>query len=322
MPKFLLDNMSTEQLQHLSHHLINSSPLGVIIMNDALEIVFVNTVAKVIFGKEDFEGSPFFGELFQCKYVADTDYRCGSRRQCDNCRIRNSLLNASYFDRVIDQLKVKQAFLINGIETIKWFDITVIPTVVNRSSHLVLILNDQTDRMNNAIEIELSEMLGQSLPQNVELFSQQIIQSIKNSSDKYKNSYLMKITGQKQLQMTVDGLEMHTFAKKTFRTFLLQQLNVAIPILDEKMETTYLFFVNSEAKEIKTLTQKLNQFCELNFEHTFKVQYQILQLDIRNLMMTDLSLQKIINEVELWINYINTIPEGLVTPYPLDPDKT
>jgi hypothetical protein len=315
--------MSKLQLQRLSHHFINSSPLGVIILNSELEIVFVNDVTKAIFHKETVDTASFFGELFQCKYIADTQYRCGSRRQCDNCKIRNSLLNASYFDRVIDHLKVKHAFFINGIETIKWFDITVIPTVVNRSSHLVLMLKDQTDMMNNLIEIELSEMLGQSFPHNVTFFSQQISQNIKRNSNKNKCSYLMKIACHNELERSVDEPERTNLLKKTFRTYLIQQLDDDIPILEEKLDVFYIFFVRRELKEIKALIRKLDQFCELNFEHFCKMKHQILQIDISDPMIrTGRSSQIVNSEVKAWLDFIDTIPEGSVTPYPLDAEKT
>jgi len=163
MPKFILDNMSKDQLQHLSHHLINNSPLGIIIMDDTFRVVFLNDVVKRIFSRDLTDASPFLGELFQCKFIAGTDFKCGSRRQCNNCKIRNSLLNASYFNRVVDHISVKHTFIIKEVETIKWFDITVIPTTVDRSPHLVLVLNDQTDMMNQLIEDELSEVLTQLL---------------------------------------------------------------------------------------------------------------------------------------------------------------
>ena len=53
------------------------------------------------------------------------------------------------------------------------------------------------------------------------------------------------------------------------------------------------------------------------------MKHQILQIDISDPMIrTGRSSQIVNSEVKAWLDFIDTIPEGSVTPYPLDAEKT
>lgn len=160
MSKFELFNDLSEESLRLIKQFIEFNPIGSIILNNKLEIVLTNKQTNLYFdGNIDLAGN-FFGNIFHCQVVSNNEAYCGTKHQCSNCKIRNSLVNALNYNRVIRNVQVNKSFVIDGVKKTKWFDMTIVPIEVRSESYLWVSLIDLTELMKYKIEFEMNAILS------------------------------------------------------------------------------------------------------------------------------------------------------------------
>lgn len=309
MPDSLLKHMTKDQLEDIAHHMIHSSPFGIVILDNMLNAVFVNDVIKTIFyiDEDVLREKLFLGNIFSCKYVEGTDTICGTNRQCENCKIRNTLLNASYFDRVIENIRVKHSFIKNNIEVVKWFDLSVIPTKVEGSPHLILLMNDQTDFMNQKIDRELSGLLTLNDTKSAKtLFSKLILQSIHSADHDHVDGVMLKLDCS-----TAENYKPEM--KKAFNMFTLQHIGDKTPYYQEHENSMVIFFIGVASLAVDTFIAKVDQFCDLNYEHHCKPQKRVLRVDVSQIKMNpQITIDQLEQKLDVWLEYINDLKDDTV----------
>lgn len=151
----------SEESERLMKQFIDFNPIGSLILNDSFEILSINETLKSYFEFDINQDEDYFGNIFKCQYLANSNESCGSKKQCANCKIRNSIINAFEFSRVIKNLQVNKWFFTNGEKVIKWFDMTIVPIDMNGTSFVWISLIDLTELMKYKIEFELNQVLSE-----------------------------------------------------------------------------------------------------------------------------------------------------------------
>ncbi|MBS7525887.1 hypothetical protein KHM83_04250 [Fusibacter paucivorans] len=295
------------QSEALLSHLLEAAPLGVVILDDAFNYVYGNEQLKQLIHISDEPHSEKFGNLFQCSVVSQTESVCGTTRQCDNCKIRNTILSAGLLQRVVSNIKIKHSFSSQGTNVIKWFDLSVLPVNVERHQYFILMMNDQTDSMQRRIENELSGMVGKKMAGDVKLrFKEQVAALIRGRDDKAGDDvYLVSIAVGEDWQKSEGQIRemLHSFSN-----FVIQQLDQQMVFTHYAPEQLLLFFNDHDEARLGSFNTRLRQFCDLNYEHQCRFKHKILKIDVKPARMNPNLINDILmDEVDRWIEYIDAM---------------
>jgi hypothetical protein len=300
------------QMETLVSQLIEAAPVGVVILDDAFNYVHSNAQIGYLLHKSEDETTEKFGNLFQCSAVSETESVCGTRHQCENCKIRNTILNAGLLQRVVGNVKIKHTFLEQGMEIVRWFDLSVFPFDSDRRRYFLLMLNDQTDSMQHRIDHELTEMLGKKTGNDPKRrFKEQVADLIRatniSASD---DAFLVSITV-KDNWPTTEGQMRAMF--QNFSNFVIQQLDRQIVYVHLSSEQLLLYFNDHDEAKLGTFNTRLRQFCDLNYEHDCRFDHRVLKIDVKPLRMNpNVSKEALMREVEKWITSANAMTgEGI-----------
>jgi len=150
----------SDESDNLIQQIIDLNPIGSLIINDTFDILSINETMKGYFKYDIKQTDNYFGNIFKCQYLQNSNDECGSLKRCGNCKIRNSIASAFEFKRVIKNLQVNKWFIINGEKNIKWFDMTIVPFEIKGKNYMWISLIDLTELMKYKIELELNQVLS------------------------------------------------------------------------------------------------------------------------------------------------------------------
>lgn len=150
----------TEDASTVIHQLLECSPIGVMILNNQLKLININACLKDYFQQKLHLEEKRFGNIFGCQYAMSENEMCGTKTQCDNCKLRNSMRSALTYNRVIKNLQLRKVFLIDNQKKIMWFDMTMVPITIKGESFLWVYLIDLTEHMKYKIESQMNEILS------------------------------------------------------------------------------------------------------------------------------------------------------------------
>jgi GGDEF domain-containing protein len=166
---------------HVLKQIAELNPNGSMILNDHLEIVRTNQRVREYFEGDQAEAERYFGNAFRCEYVTGETTLCGIKKECANCKIRNSMLNALNLKCVVRHVQVHKAFVLNGKKKVKWFDLTISPIEMRGKTFLWLSLFDLTELMAHKLELEVQEAFEEEDILEKERFHEAAITKIEQS---------------------------------------------------------------------------------------------------------------------------------------------
>ncbi|MDK2865687.1 MAG: hypothetical protein PWP51_259 [Clostridiales bacterium] len=303
------------QAEALLNHLLEAAPLGVVVLDDSFNYVYGNEQLKQLIHISEHAKNEKFGNLFQCSVVSQTESLCGTTRQCENCKIRNTILSAGLLQRVVSNVKIKHSFSAQGTNVIKWFDLSVLPVDVERHQYFILMMNDQTDLMQRRIDNALSGMIGKKMTGDVKMrFKEQIAGLIKGRDDRIGDDvYLVSIAVGEDWQKSEGQIRemLHSFSN-----FIIQQLDQQIVFAHYAPEQLLLFFNDHDEAKLGSFNTRLRQFCDLNYEHQCHFRHKLLKIDVKPLCMNpNLSNHMLIEEIDRWIEYIDMMTDEGIDRY-------
>jgi len=307
----ILEKLSNEQLMALVHHFIGDSPMGVVILNDAFEQLYINQEMKKILQTSSEVEDKLFGNIFMCKTVSDSEMLCGTRFQCVNCKIRNSIISANLQNRIIKNVKVKHTFIKQGEEIIKWFDMSVFPLVVERKSYSIVMLNDQTDWMRNHIASDLESILEtRSFDDEQKRFKNRIIQQMKLSGN--MEAHFVSILPISNWHVT-NSLKRDLI--QSFTSYTLKNVDHQTIHSNYHEGELLLYFSEHEEAYVQQFLSNIKQFCEYNYDQQCQLAHKVMKIDFKSLVMTDKPNEKELeNAIGEWISELDNMPAtGLET---------
>ena len=142
--------------------ILKEMPLGVVLVNAALEVIYVNQNVSDFLVDMPGEIGLKLGEYLRCENATAPDTPCGTRPKCNNCVIRNNAINAMHQMRTIRNVKIHFRHMLKAHLCNSWLDLTFVPQEVDGEVRLWLFFINTTERVKEKLAREMHTLLSES----------------------------------------------------------------------------------------------------------------------------------------------------------------
>lgn len=242
----------SKEMIKILYSLIDHSPIGMLLLNQQTEVIYTNDLMEDYFDYFKDSKSNQFGNLFGCEIVEHENELCGTQRQCSNCKIRNSMVNALQFKRPLKDVKVHKTFMKDNQPMNKWLNMTFIPIDDSGEKYLVVYVQDVTNHIKREIDMDFDELLYlEEIYQEKSHFHDAILNEIKENCGALNQAYLVLI------ELTDYKAIKDNFGMQWANDFCLDFMNYAYSIIEDKKhlcrysENQFLFFMPCSEKDVR-----------------------------------------------------------------------
>ena len=139
--------------------IFESSPIGMLLLNENQVVSEINPFAVKFFQKKDEEiYGKRIGEVFSCSGSIDHENGCGYGVLCHTCSLREAILAAFEEDKQNESLEFHKTIVHANINLIKWFRAGITPISVKGKRNVVVSFVDITDSKQKELSaLELKE---------------------------------------------------------------------------------------------------------------------------------------------------------------------
>lgn len=262
----LLNSLDNDNMQMVFRQFCDQNPLGMLLLNENYEVLYVNTKIKDIFLNQlDFD-QDYVGNMFKCEYVYNTQNECGTSRCCENCKLRNSLLTADQNNCSLQNVKFSRTFYMDDTKVKKWFDFTVSPININEKKLFCLSFNDLTELMKYSRGTEVTEETNEETNDENQLivkdrFHNNVIDLISKKEYSDNHVYIIRVKLHK-LDETQNRLE-HLWKPEYRSSFylFLKDIIDSQDIMCRYTEEDFLLFLPQKGElELQILIKSLEGF--------------------------------------------------------------
>ena len=246
----------------LIKQIIEQNPIGSLILNDSLEILSINETLKGYFKYDINETENYFGNIFKCQFLQNSNEACGMMKRCGNCKIRNSIMSAFEFKRVVKNLQVNKWFIINGEKNIKWFDMTIVPIEIKEKNYVWISLIDLTELMKYKIEFELNQVLSKE--ENLiekDRFHENVMECMRTNCYTGGEAYitLFELKHSQDVQNKFGSLWKDDYIS-SFYHFLNEQIDVNDYICRYSSNQFLMFLPCRDINDFKKIVNSVNEY--------------------------------------------------------------
>lgn len=142
------------------------APMGILIFdNNAI----VKQANKTFYNMLGLDASSvigqYFGDGIHCIYSYEKG--CGKNEKCNLCDVRRALNTVIESDIPCKDIAVQKTLLINGKKTDFWYNINLSPIIIAGEKHVIVVMDDITERKEAEIKLIKSQQKYSSLFMNV-----------------------------------------------------------------------------------------------------------------------------------------------------------
>lgn len=135
--------------------LFNASLVGMVMLNDAGEIININHAALLMMRTKYIDALGMqFGNAFCCVNTKENPLGCGFGTNCKTCAVRRALEKALFAYRATNSIEVSMRFMHEGVEEIIWLRLSISPTKLGGKKNAVITMIDITERKRKEMEVE------------------------------------------------------------------------------------------------------------------------------------------------------------------------
>lgn len=121
------------------------SPIGFVILNSDTTLENVNNYKFKYFQLHPIRvRGKYFGNVFKCDKVDQTQLTCGKTDQCKNCDLRKGIGSVLMNGKSIDDVIIKHDFVIEGITETRWFKVSASQVIIDKSKFVIVSFSDIT----------------------------------------------------------------------------------------------------------------------------------------------------------------------------------
>jgi len=166
------ERKSTENaLQHEKENLaavFASSPIGMMLLNEDTMIVDANTVVASMVSRSLGEViGQRGGDGLGCVHSFEHTRGCGFSPVCSKCELKNGLAQLLSTDISIHGVEIQTILMINGQERRPWLRISAEPVAINKHKHVIVAMDDITERKQLSLQLEDAVVQVKSLMDEV-----------------------------------------------------------------------------------------------------------------------------------------------------------
>jgi PAS domain S-box-containing protein len=137
--------------------IINSAPVGMIVLDNYRRISQINDAALVIIEKQpEAVLGKSMGESFDCKGSKVEDKECGTSSICKFCELKIATDIAFDSGEFTKDIEICKVLVKLGKELNCWFKASVTPVIIDGNMNVIISIMDITDSKNKEIEIRKS----------------------------------------------------------------------------------------------------------------------------------------------------------------------
>jgi two-component system, sensor histidine kinase and response regulator len=124
-----------------------SAPIGMLLLNEETVIVDANAeVAAMVFRDPADIINQRAGAGLGCKHTHETERGCGYSQACPACQLRDSITKVLSSGTRVHGLEIQPTLLIGGREEHPWLRVSAEPVFLNGHKHVVVAIDDITER--------------------------------------------------------------------------------------------------------------------------------------------------------------------------------
>ncbi len=141
--------------------IFDAVPVGLLLVDEKLIVDRVNEAIRKRIGKSYKEIiNSSVCEVLDCKVVADNE-KCCDDSHCGKCPLKTNIENVLKTSQAVENLEVESKTLFARKGERIWFALTIKPVIVDDRKHVVVCLNDITERKNAEEKLAESMQLKQ-----------------------------------------------------------------------------------------------------------------------------------------------------------------
>ena len=149
--------------------IFKSAPVGMLLVNEKTEVIYLNDAARKISDKKFPEllyKQP--GIILCCVNKNKNPNGCGHSNECKLCPIRKAINKTFQSEKPVQLMETNSFVEINGQTKILWFEINTDLVQINDQNHVLIAINDITKRKETEIKLKKakneSELLFRVVP--------------------------------------------------------------------------------------------------------------------------------------------------------------
>ncbi len=132
-----------------------SSPIGMMLLDEDTMIVDANTIVASMVSRSLGEViGQRGGDGLGCVHSFEHKRGCGFSPVCSKCDLRNGLTQLLSTDVSIHGAEIQTILMINGQERRPWLRISAEPVVINRRKHVIVAMDDISERKQLSLQLE------------------------------------------------------------------------------------------------------------------------------------------------------------------------
>lgn len=135
--------------------IFNFAPIGMLLVDEKTVIKKVNKSMLDTIGRTENEViNRKIGEGIGCINSSKNNKGCGHSKECKKCNLQKTLTEVSRLRETTLGIKIHYTILVNGVEKALFLKIDSVPVIINDEKHVILVIDDITEREQTRIELE------------------------------------------------------------------------------------------------------------------------------------------------------------------------
>ena len=276
--------------------IFDAVPTGMFLVNEDLSITRANNAIRQMFHKEYSQIiNRRIGDVLGCIHCIGNEQGCGYTPACPGCSFRKSIQSVLDSEQSIFGLEIRPILEVDGKETTPWFRISTKPVIIDGNRHVIVAIDDITERKKAENERLLAEekyrMIFENSAAAITLVDEQerliswntFMESLLNFSG--EELYLRPIQslypeGEWQRIRTFDvrqkGMQHHLETKMVKKDGSVIDVDISLSVLkDSDGNTTGSIGIIRDITERKQAEEKLKETMELKAQFISTVSHEL-----------------------------------------------
>ncbi|MHC4739362.1 MAG: PAS domain-containing sensor histidine kinase, partial [Planctomycetota bacterium] len=138
--------------------IFDAAPIGMVLVDENMIVRRVNDAIRQMVGKEYLEIiNRQLGEALGCINSASNKRGCSSSPDCKGCLFQKTIEKVLDSEQSVHELEIRPVFEVGGRKITPWLHISAEPTMIDDRRHIVIAVNDVSERKEAEHRLQLAE---------------------------------------------------------------------------------------------------------------------------------------------------------------------
>ncbi len=147
--------------------IFDAAPVGMLLLDENMIIKRANDVLKQMVRKEYSQIiNHRYGQALGCINISYGDKDCGRSADCEGCPLRSVIESVLHSEEPVHQVEFQPVLKVDTREIMPWLSVSVEPVMIEGHKHMVVALDDITERKNAENVVKESELKFKTIFEN------------------------------------------------------------------------------------------------------------------------------------------------------------